>query len=1047
MAATLSAGGCQPPRVPKHGTELASPHRKAPVSSSRPAPPKRDTSPARALLFRADGFPTVDAPPIEDKVLESALTGIDVVRAASITELMERLRRSKFDVLVLPYGSAFPVDAWPRIQSFLKDGGGLAVLGGAPLHEPVRWERNAWVRGPRQTSFAHDLLIGPAEPIVAGAGYKTIATPGQAAGFDGVMPPGTKTWALTLRLTHSKEFPEEHGSAGPRDAVARPLAHVLDASGTPRGCPLLEIDHFGGPANGARWVFATTDAKLDAPIVRAIVFRAMEGATELRVAPERASIAPGQQAELVVTVSHPSVANEGLHLSVSDDTGKVVFETRGRLIQDDIGVMSANIRVDATLAPGLYHVELVQERAPHAGGAARHARTGFWVRDEKLLGSGPTLTVSRDFLRKDGHPFPIVGTTYMASDVHRDFLFQPNPHLWDADFAEMKKRGINFVRTGLWTAWSRAMSEPGRVDEDVLAALDAFVMTAAKHDIVVCFNFFAFLPPDWGGTNPYLDPLAIDAQKSFVTAFASRMKNVGWIHWDLINEPSYAPREKLWKTRPIGDTFEAKAWKQWVRSQHQIGDEGDGKLRAIWHTADRDPFAVPHDEDFAQVAMQIDKQPRKARDFREFSEDVIAGWAHTMRTAIRAAGGDVLVTLGQDEGGLWERASQQLMAHALDYTAVHTWWKNDDLLWDGVLTKVAGKPSLHQETGLMRLEDIDGNPWRSPENAALLLERKLGYAFAGRAAGVVEWVWNENPYMPLDEEATIGLFRPDGTAKPELDEMEKLASFVKATAKHFDDFEPDPVILVIPHARAFLGMTSALDASKHVVRALSERYGVVPTAISDLRLDVDRLKGAKLVIVPSPDVLDERAAKALLKASRGGTKVLVTGAIQGDSYGMETPSLRALGLLGPSRPVAMMEKSPWSASGWVAFEGLLQESARRADTPSLSGPQALATGSLWHEPLPLELARDREPLVKLLGAALAAAKVPTSPDGGGVAGRVLLAPKTALAVAVNERPEPATRKLLVDGRALDLPVRARGAAMALVDRATGKILGSFDDKR
>ena len=210
------------------------------------------------------------------------------------------------------------------------------------------------------------------------------------------------------------------------------------------------------------------------------------------------------------------------------------------------------------------------------------------------------------------------------------------------------------------------------------------------------------------------------------------------------------------------------------------------------------------------------------------------------------------------------------MAESLDYTAVHTWWKNDDLLWDGVTTKVPEKPSLHQETGLMRLEDLDGAPWRSPDVAARLLERKLAYAFAGRGTGVVEWAWNVNPYMPIDEEATIGLFRPDGTAKPELDPLIELGAFFTTAAPLLDDFEADPIVLVVPHARAFLGRTNAIDATKIVVRALAERFGVVPTAISDLRLTAARLAAAKLVLVPSADVLDESAAHAILEASRAG---------------------------------------------------------------------------------------------------------------------------------------------------------------------------------
>ncbi len=160
----------------------------------------------------------------------------------------------------------------------------------------------------------------------------------------------------------------------------------------------------------------------------------------------------------------------------------------------------------------------------------------------------------------------------MASDVHRKFLFEPNPHVWDRDFREMARQGVNLVRTGLWTAWSRAMLDPGAVDEGVLAALEAYVLTAARHGIPVCFNFFAFLPPAYSGTNPYLDPRALEGQRALLTLFATRFRGVGWIHWDLINEPSYAPPDGLWSNRPIGDAHERRAWLEWVRKQHDADE-------------------------------------------------------------------------------------------------------------------------------------------------------------------------------------------------------------------------------------------------------------------------------------------------------------------------------------------------------------------------------------------------------------------------------------------------------------------------------------------
>jgi len=316
----------------------------------------------------------------------------------------------------------------------------------------------------------------------------------------------------------------------------------------------------------------------------------------------------------------------------------------------------------------------------------------------------------------------VVGTTYMASDVHRKFLFEPNPHAWDQDFAEMKRQGINLVRTGLWTAHGRVMLDPGALDEGVLSALDAYVLAAARHGIYVCFNFYAFLPPAYTAANPYLDPRALEGQRELLTLFASRYRGVGWIHWDLINEPSYAPPSALWSTRPIRDGHERAAFTAWAKTRH---GEDPALIRDRWRDMDDDLFASPRGEEFQATFLREGKRLRKTRDFHEFTHDAIRGWAAKLRDVLRAAGDNPLVTLGQDEGGVGFRPSQQVWAESVDYTAIHTWWNNDDLLWDGVVTKVPEKASLHQETGLMSREDMDGFPWRTPEMAANLLERKL----------------------------------------------------------------------------------------------------------------------------------------------------------------------------------------------------------------------------------------------------------------------------------------------------------------------------------
>jgi hypothetical protein len=97
---------------------------------------------------------------------------------------------------------------------------------------------------------------------------------------------------------------------------------------------------------------------------------------------------------------------------------------------------------------------------------------------------------------------------------------------------------------------------------------------------------------------------------------------------------------------------------------------------------------------------------------------------------------------------------------------------------------------------------------------------------------------------------------------------------------------------------------------------------------------------------------------------------------------------------------------------------------------------------VWHEPLPLELAREREPLARLLEAALDAAGVPTHPSDVPVAARVLLAPEAALVVCVNETAAEAVRRVTVDGASFNVPVKAYRARLALVERRTGRVLAA-----
>ena len=137
----------------------------------------RDPSRApRALVFRAAGFPTVDAPSIDDGVLDAALSGLPVDRASSVSELVSRLRLRDVDVLVLPYGSAFPVEAWPRHPRVLAPR--RRARGPRWRSVPRARARSGRRRDRLGARTATDVVrarspIGPAEPVARPASATT----------------------------------------------------------------------------------------------------------------------------------------------------------------------------------------------------------------------------------------------------------------------------------------------------------------------------------------------------------------------------------------------------------------------------------------------------------------------------------------------------------------------------------------------------------------------------------------------------------------------------------------------------------------------------------------------------------------------------------------------------------------------------------------------------------------------------------------------------------------------------------------------------------
>ena len=814
-----------------------------------------------AVLFEPD-FPTIDAPPVRRDALGAWLDGLEVtwLGAGDLAALFP----DRFDVFLSPYGSAFPGDGWPALLVYLGAGGNWVNLGGVPCAVSVARAGGGWRAEPRQTEKPHRLGITLACAVDT-AGVKAWRpndalpwTSALAAGFG-----AATVWELYYRLSSVSDTPDESGSAGPMEAVVAPLVSGCDAAGRALAAPLVMVDRLEGEFAGGRWVFATTEDAIGPATVRALVQAASLGACRLEVRPTLACYREGERA--AVTVSYRGFPREAEPLTATSRI--TVFDDRGaRLARSDVVLSGTTALATAAaelgaslpdpLPPGLYRVEAALAR-PGERPVELRATTGFWVWDEALLAGGAPLVAGEDGFTRGGVPYPVTGTTYMASDVHRKFLLLPNPWLWDRDFAEMKRTGINLVRTGIWTGWRVLMPGVGAFREDALRSLDAFLLTARRHDVPVIFTLFAFLPETWGGENAYLDPHAVEAQRAFVTAIAGRYGRMNDLLWDLINEPSFCNKDHLWSCRPNYDRFEREAWSAWIADRHPSA-------------ADREGLDLPTLDDF-KPGSNADE---RVLEYRLFAQATFPRWVRQMRDALRTNGNPrQLVTVGQDEAGTNDSPNNLFLAADVDFTCVHNWWLNDALVWDGVMMKASGKMNLVEETGVMFSGRPAGIEPRWEEYARNLLERKMAISVA-QSAGFVEWVWNSNCYMDSDNEAAIGLLRADASAKPELEALRGIAAFASAAAPRLVGRESEPVLMVVPHSNMFSPQNTATDETRRAVRALVYGCHVGVSAVSEYALEPG-MPAPRLAVVPTESLLRPEAQETVSAWTRGGTPVVM----------------------------------------------------------------------------------------------------------------------------------------------------------------------------
>ena len=842
------------------------------------SPRLRAASFADAVVLQEPGFPSADSSVPSASLLRNVFPGAQLVSAADM-----RAAVSKADcrLLVLPYGSAFPEDAWPQIFAYLNRGGNLLVLGGRPFTRAAYRDSAGWHLRDYNVRFIRELAIDDYTTVPGSEGL-----PFQP-NRDLVTQLPQFSWSRAFSPIIHLAFADTENRAG----AAGYLSARLDAfawgvrDGVQISAPVVQIDHLRERFQGGRWVFLNSDlppaffeSGAATQVISALAASARRGAEEFIVRPLVPLYLPGEPIQLETRWLGSAAPNSNLtaQITITPEAQKSKPTTTKIPIPNDGTVILPPVSTSG------FHV--IEARLMEGSELRAIYHSGFWIRDEAYLRSGPTLGANADYLLVNGGPLAVVGTTYMASDVQRMYFDHPNAYVWDRDMAQMSNAGINMLRTGWWTGWARFSDENGIPYDRTLRTLEAFLMTARKYNLPVQFNLFAFLPDVMGGANPYLDPVAVGRQQTLVAGLARRFREVPFLAWDLINEPSFS--KTLWKTRPNGDAVELAAWNQWLREKHP----DFSALADQWNLPQLPPaetVPVPAEDDFVDILYSSEPGPAKLHDFYEFTQDVFCNWTGVMRKTIRDTGSQQLITVGQDEGGELDRLSPAFYGKYVDFTTNHSWWHNDALLWDSMVAKQPGLPMLIQETGIMRQLTLDFILRRSPESTAALLERKFALSLV-QGTGAIQWLWNTNDYMVSENEVQIGILRADRTEKPEGSVLRGFARFSQAASASLQHPRKPEVAIVTSQAAQFSSLLGLqIEAQRNAVVAASY-YGRVPATIvaeNQLpNLGSPTLGSPKLAILPSPQALSSSSWELLLNYVRGGGNLLVTGSVDRDEY-------------------------------------------------------------------------------------------------------------------------------------------------------------------
>ncbi|MBU1088046.1 MAG: hypothetical protein KKD05_11100 [Candidatus Omnitrophica bacterium] len=515
----------------------------------------------KIAIFKEEGFPAVCVPGLlTPQWLYENISKEFLVSYLDTQELSDKnyLNTEKVDLLILPYGEAFPQEAFKSIKNYIYQGGGIFNIAGRPFWVPVKRIKEKW-----QKVQSED----PYNEFLAPLGIKYYELPDE--NMIGL------TVANSLKNT---PIVPSYGNVFPYRIPVRDFFHSELLKKYDYAKSIIFIESWLNPYTGSRkdmpkkWVLigANNDNNPLNPannharenllnIIRQVSFPIVlsELSTDMPVYKQ------GEVVKIFAKVLNTGreVCKFNIELRIIGKNGKIIFK-KNKKIKLKAG---GEISLDLVWAPEEFKSDFYKLQAEvKAGGVVFGKKENGFLVFNHLGKNNPVLSIRDGRFYINDKQSMLFGVNYYESKSGELLWVEPNVLKIRNDFKSMRDLGINFVRIHYHhSKWFRdyfsdilkmeidpylqAADKTYLPSERSLRILDALIYLAGEHNMVFCIDLFTLVPKEMGNPIGWLglkeriiDQDKVKRQLEFIKILAERYEGTPGIVWDLWNEPRLA---------------------------------------------------------------------------------------------------------------------------------------------------------------------------------------------------------------------------------------------------------------------------------------------------------------------------------------------------------------------------------------------------------------------------------------------------------------------------------------------------------------------------